>query len=118
MKNLTKRPISVRNDDDDGGSTGFSGEERVKDLHQYEVNKYMQKNIRPIHMPRMTSFKRAEDHDPGQSSPRAHMEITMTKNLIRSYFGTVRKSMNDMVPKTVMAFLVNKSKNQAQRELV
>lgn len=35
-----------------------------------------------------------------------------------SYFNTVRKSMNDMVPKTVMAFLVNKTKNMAQKELV
>jgi len=73
----------------------------------------MQKNIRPIHMPRMTTFKRAEDNDPGQSSPRANMETTVIKNLIVSYFGTVRKTMNDMVPKTVMAFLVNKSKNNA-----
>ena len=46
------------------------------------------------------------------------METTIVKNLIVSYFDTVRKTMSDMVPKTVMAFLVNKSKNSAQRELV
>jgi dynamin 1-like protein len=46
------------------------------------------------------------------------MESALIKNLIVSYFDTVRKTMNDMVPKTVMAFLVNKSKNQAQRVLV
>jgi dynamin 1-like protein len=62
-------------------------------------------------MPHMTNFKRADDHDPGQSSPRAHMETSMIKNLIVSYFACVRKTMNDMVPKTVMAFLVNKAKN-------
>lgn len=78
----------------------------------------MQKDIQPIRMPRMASFKRAEDNDPGQSSPRATMEATLIKNLIVSYFDTVRKSMNDMVPKTIMAFLVNKSKNNAQRVLV
>ena len=65
-------------------------------------------------MPRMVQFKRASDSDPGQSSPRANMETTIIKNLIISYFGTVRKTINDMVPKTVMAFLVNKSKNQAK----
>ena len=46
------------------------------------------------------------------------METQMIKSLITSYFNTVRKTMNDMVPKTVMAFLVNKSKNTAQRQLV
>ena len=71
----------------------------------------MQKDVKPIQMPRMTSFKRAEDNDPGQSSPRASMEVTIIKNLIISYFDTVRKTINDMVPKTIMAFLVNKSKN-------
>jgi len=97
----------------EGGDSGFEMSERVKDINNYEVNKYMQKDIRPIHMPHMKNFKRAEDHDPGQSSPRAQMETNMIKNLIVSYFGTVRKTMNDMVPKTVMAFLVNKAKNQA-----
>jgi len=78
----------------------------------------MQKNVKPIHMPKMVKYKRADDDDPGQSSPRAAMEINIIKNLIVSYFDTVRKTMNDMVPKTVMAFLVNKSKNEAQRCLV
>ena len=46
------------------------------------------------------------------------MEIRIIKNLIISYFNIVRKNLNDVVPKTVIAFLVNKTKNQAQRELV
>ena len=46
------------------------------------------------------------------------METSIIKNLIVSYFDTVRKSINDMVPKTVMAFLVNKAKSQAQNILV
>lgn len=54
----------------------------------------------------------------GGHSPRSSMEIKIIKNLISSYFDIVRKNMNDIVPKTVIAFLVNKTKNQAQRELV
>ncbi len=46
------------------------------------------------------------------------MEIMIIKNLITSYFNVVRKNLNDMVPKTIIAMLVNKTKNQAQRELV
>lgn len=41
------------------------------------------------------------------------MEIRIIKNLINSYFNIVRKSLNDIVPKTIIAFLINKSKNLA-----
>lgn len=51
-------------------------------------------------------------------SPRSQMEIYIIKNLISSYFDIVRKNLNDMVPKTIIAMLVNKTKNSAQRELV
>ena len=46
------------------------------------------------------------------------MESQLIKKLIVSYYDTVRKQMNDSVPKTIMAFLVNKSKNNSQRVLV
>lgn len=78
----------------------------------------MQRDVRPIHLPDIPTYMRAEDRDPGQSSPRNRLEVHIIKSLIVSYFDTVRKSMNDMVPKTVMGFLVNKTKNLAQRELV
>ena len=64
-------------------------------------------------MPHMQEFKRAENNDPGQSQSRADMEVTLIKNLIVSYYSTVRKQINDSVPKSIMAFLVNKSKNNA-----
>lgn len=86
---------------------------RLKNFTDYEINKYMQKDIKPIHLPDMPTYMRAEDRDPGQSSPRSQLEVHIIKSLIVSYFDTVRKSMNDMVPKTVMAFLVNKTKNLA-----
>ena len=91
---------------------------RLKNFNDMETNKYIQKNVKPIHLPDMPTYMRAENQDPGQSSPRSHLETHIIKSLIVSYFGTVRKSMNDMVPKTVMAFLVNKTKNLTQRELV
>ncbi len=91
---------------------------RFKNLNEYEIQKYMQKDIKPIHLPDMPTYMRAQNEDPGQSSPRSQLETHIIKSLIVSYFNTVRKSMNDMVPKTIMAFLVNKTKNMVQRELV
>lgn len=46
------------------------------------------------------------------------METRVIQNLIWSYFGIVKKNTADLVPKTIMAFLVNESKRLAQSELV
>ena len=93
-------------------------EGRLQNFNQYEIQKYRKQEQPKIHMPDMPTFMRAQNDDPGQSSPRSQLETHIIKNLIVSYFNTVRKSMNDMVPKTIMAFMVNKTKNLAQRELV
>jgi dynamin 1-like protein len=46
------------------------------------------------------------------------MENRMIMNLIESYFLIVKKNVADLIPKIIMAFLVNESKSIAQRELV
>ena len=53
-----------------------------------------------------------------QESARVIMETRVIQNLIYSYFNIVKKSISDMVPKTVMAFLVNDSRRTAHSELV
>lgn len=95
-----------------------SNSDRVQNFKDSEIQKYMQKDVEPIRLPDIPEYMRAEDQDPGQSSPRSQLEVQIVKSLIVSYFDTVRKSMNDMVPKTIMAFLVNKTKAMTQRELV
>ena len=46
------------------------------------------------------------------------METKVIKNLIASYFRIVKINMIDLVPKAIMAFLVNDIKNKAQMALV
>jgi dynamin 1-like protein len=82
---------------------------RVKDFNEYEINKYMQKEHKAIHLPQAPKSMRAQNSDPGQNSPRSTLEVNIIKNLIMSYFDTVTKNLNDIVPKTIMAFLVNKT---------
>jgi len=55
---------------------------------------------------------------PNQESSRVIMETRVIQNLISSYFGIVKKTTADLVPKTIMAFLVNESKQLAKSELV
>lgn len=53
-----------------------------------------------------------------QESARVVMETRVIQNLIYSYFNIVKKNISDLVPKTIMAFLVNESRKIAQSELV
>lgn len=55
---------------------------------------------------------------PGVPSSRDVMETCIIKNLISSYYHVVKKNINDLVPKTIMCFLVNQSKMMAEKEMV
>jgi len=55
---------------------------------------------------------------PGFPSNRDLMETMIIKNLISSYYHVVKKNINDLVPKTIMCFLVNQSKIMAEKEMV
>jgi dynamin 1-like protein len=46
------------------------------------------------------------------------VEMEVIKSLIESYFGIVQKNFIDMVPKTIMYFLVNHVRDSLQNELV
>ena len=46
------------------------------------------------------------------------METALIRNLIASYFNIVRQTIQDLVPKAVMHFLVNHSSTQVQNRLV
>ena len=46
------------------------------------------------------------------------METRVIQNLISSYFGIVKTTVADLVPKTIMAFLVNEIKTKAHMALV
>lgn len=52
------------------------------------------------------------------SHTREEMETALIRNLIQSYFNIVRQTIQDLVPKAIMHFLVNNSSQQVQNRLV
>jgi dynamin 1-like protein len=46
------------------------------------------------------------------------METTLILSLIKSYFGIVRQTIQDLVPKAIMHLLVNNTSQQVQNRLV
>jgi hypothetical protein len=49
---------------------------------------------------------------------REEAETELIKKLIVSYFNVVKKNINDLVPKSIVTFLINESKNSCKNVLV
>lgn len=74
-----------------------------------------QSTLPPVILPQIPHKMRPTAH---QESARVVMETRIIQNLIQSYFDLTKKNIADLVPKTIMAFLVLKSRETAQSELV
>ena len=68
-----------------------------------------------VHLPQVPDTMKQTDVPPDR---RERTEMEVIKALIESYFGVVRKNFIDLVPKTIMFFLVNHVKDVLQNELV
>ncbi|KAF9068382.1 Dynamin central region-domain-containing protein [Rhodocollybia butyracea] len=69
----------------------------------------------------MKSLGRHIEAIPGDGSRltmREEMEVNLIRSLITSYFGIVRQTILDLVPKAIMHFLVNFTSQQVQNRLV
>ncbi len=68
-----------------------------------------------VQLPSIPDTMRQSDSPP---TDRENVEMEIIKSLIDSYFNIVRKNFIDMVPKTIMYFLVNHVRDAMQNELV
>ena len=68
-----------------------------------------------VHLPQVPDSMRQTDVPPTE---RERVEMEIIKSLVESYFTIVRKNFIDMVPKTIMYFLVNHVRDAMQNELV
>lgn len=56
--------------------------------------------------------------DGSQFTMREEMEASLIRSLIASYFSIVRQSIQDLIPKAIMHFLVNHTSQHVQNRLV
>ncbi|CAB9512103.1 Dynamin-1-like protein [Seminavis robusta] len=68
-----------------------------------------------VHLPQVPDTMKQTDTPPTE---RDQVEMQVIKSLIDSYFKIVRKNFVDLVPKTIMYYLVNHVRDAMQNELV
>ena len=96
-----------------GDKTGMYSKNEHEFSVGYDADNNMITHIQPISLSKVPEKMRV-DNSPGG---REIIEIQIIKNCLSSYFNIVRKHINDMVPKTIMAFLINKARDNAQKTL-
>jgi dynamin 1-like protein len=72
-------------------------------------------NASMVHLPQVPDQMRNTDAPPTE---RDQVELEVIKSLMDSYFKIVRKNFIDLVPKTIMYYLVNHVRDAVQNELV
>lgn len=68
-----------------------------------------------VHLPQVPQTMKQTDNP---MTERERIEMEVIKSLMESYFSVVQKNFIDMVPKTIMYFLVNHVRDSLQNELV
>ena len=76
--------------------------------------------VRGLRLPQIPRAVRLQSTESPTSdiSEREKIEVEIIKSLVHSYYAIVRKNFVDLVPKAVMALLVNHAKDNVQSELV
>ncbi|RXK41223.1 dynamin-A [Tremella mesenterica] len=99
--------------------SGFNGRELLPDLNKRQVSRSGLDGSTAFDMKSLGKHLEAGPVDhPLHLTPREEMETTLIRSLIASYFGIVRQTIQDLVPKAVMHLLVNFSRDAVQQRLV
>ncbi|KAG4381006.1 hypothetical protein GLYMA_15G058700v4 [Glycine max] len=91
-----------------GGDSRMSVKENISSKPHAEPVHSIEQSVSMIHLREPPPILRPSE----SNSETEAIEITVTKLLLRSYYGIVRKNVEDLIPKAIMHFLVNNTKRE------
>jgi len=110
LSNILPTP---RGEEGEGSSRDTSPQHRaIANVQEHEMQPVMSP-VKPVNL-----LPEIPVQSGRQLNTREQRDCEVIERLIKSYFYIVRKSIQDCVPKAVMHFLVNYTKDQLQSELV